>query len=106
MSRSRRKTPIFGYTSSDSERQDKQIWHRRWRHNERQALATADDFDAHLTLLRDDVSSTWNMDKDGKHYWPAEQQAQAAEWTAARKGRSPQERAAIKKRILRKWMAK
>ena len=106
MSRSRRKMPIFGYTNADSEASDKRIWHSRMRHRERQALHSADDYDAHLTLRRDQVSSTWNMDKDGKHWWSAMSREEAAAWTAERRGKTDKERKAIKRRLIRKWIAK
>lgn len=38
MSRSYRKTPIFGFTNATSEKKDKQIWHKRMRRNENQKL--------------------------------------------------------------------
>ncbi len=60
MSRSRKKSPIFGYASADSEAPDKRIWHSRMRHRERQALHTVEDFDTHLTTTDDQVSSTWD----------------------------------------------
>ncbi|WP_282811691.1 hypothetical protein [Thauera humireducens] len=41
MSRSRRKTPIVGHTTCHSEREDKKLWHQRWRTSERTALASA-----------------------------------------------------------------
>jgi hypothetical protein len=41
MSRSRRKTPIAGYTTFRSEREDKELWHRRWPTRERTALSSA-----------------------------------------------------------------
>lgn len=41
MSRSRRKTPIVGHTTCRSEREDKKLWHQRWRTHERTALASA-----------------------------------------------------------------
>ncbi len=40
MSRSRKKTPIFGHTGSISEAADKAAWHRRHRANERVGLQT------------------------------------------------------------------
>jgi len=54
MSRSRRKRPIFGNANADSEASDKRIWHSRMRHRERQALHSAEDYDAHMTTVRDD----------------------------------------------------
>ena len=41
MSRSRRKTPIVGHTTCGSEREDKKLWHQRWRTRERTALTSA-----------------------------------------------------------------
>ena len=38
MSRSRRKTPIVGHTTCGSEREDKKLWHQRWRTRERALL--------------------------------------------------------------------
>jgi len=71
MSRSRRKTPIVGHTTCRSEREDKKLWHQRWRTHERTAL---------------------------------KRQAATADRIANHKGRNPQERASLKKRLLRKWM--
>ena len=106
MSRSRKKSPIFGNSNADSEAQDKRIWHSRMRHRERQALHSAVDFDAHLTTARDDVSSTWNMAKDGKHFWDEKSREEAAEWIAHRRGKTDRERATIKRRLMRRWAAK
>ena len=106
MSRSRRKTPIFGYANADSEASDKRIWHSRMRHRERQALHSADDYDGRLTTVRDDVSSTWNMSKDGKHWFGEKAREETAEWIAERRGKTDQERATIKRRLIRRWTAK
>jgi hypothetical protein len=106
MSRSRKKTPIFGYANADSEAQDKRIWHSRVRHRERQALHTVEDFDTHLTTTDDQVSSTWEMDKDGKHFWPEKSREETAAWVAERSGKTDRERATLKRRLMRKWMAK
>ncbi|CAI3235177.1 hypothetical protein DWUX_1502 [Desulfovibrio diazotrophicus] len=50
MSRSVRKKPIMGITICPSERDDKQIWHRRWRAHQRTAMASTplDDEDDNL----------------------------------------------------------
>ena len=96
MSRSRRKTPKFGHTTCRSERQDKKLWHQRWRSRERTALASASP-DAHLPLLENQVSSVWSMGKDGRSYWPVKRQAATADRIANHKGRNPQERASLKK---------
>ena len=106
MSRSRKKSPIFGNANADSEAHDKHIWHSRMRHRERQALHSADDFDGHLTTVRDDVSSTWNMAKDGKSYFFEADREETAVWIAERRGKTEQERAAIKRRLMRRWTAK
>ncbi|HBO9252321.1 TPA: hypothetical protein L5D80_003319 [Pseudomonas aeruginosa] len=67
MSRSRRKTPIVGHTTCRSEREDKKLWHQRWRTHERTALASAspEALCAHLPLLENQVSNVWSMGKDG-----------------------------------------
>ncbi|MGP6027222.1 hypothetical protein ACTX1L_30805, partial [Pseudomonas aeruginosa] len=59
MSRSRRKTPIVGHTTCRSEREDKKLWHQRWRTGERTALASSspDALSAHLPLLENQVSN-------------------------------------------------
>ncbi|MDU2481530.1 MAG: hypothetical protein E7D34_27550 [Klebsiella sp.] len=98
MSRSRRKTPIVGHTTCGSEREDKKLWHQRWRTRERTALTSAspEALSAHLPLLENQASS----------YWPVKRQAATADRIANHKGRNPQERASLKKRLLRKWMSK
>ncbi len=67
MSRSRRKTPIVGHTTCGSEREDKKLWHQRWRTRERTALTSAspEALSAHLPLLENQASSVWSMGKDG-----------------------------------------
>lgn len=108
MSRSRRKTPIVGHTTCRSEREDKQLWHQRWRTRERTALASAspDALRAHLPLLESQVSNIWSMGKDGRSYWAVKRQVVTADRIADHKGRNPQERDSLKKRLLRKWMRK
>ena len=106
MSRSRKKSPIFGNANADSEAQDKRIWHSRMRHRERQALHSSDDYDAHLTTTRDQVSSTWNMAKDGKSYFFEADREGAASWISESRGKTDRERATLKRRLMRKWMAK
>lgn len=108
MSRSRRKTPIIGYTTCRSEKQDKQIWHRRWRARERTAMDSIapESLDTFLPLLENQVSSVWAMGKDGKQYWPIKSQVQYAKQIAKYEGHTPQERAALKQRQLHKWMGK
>ena len=66
MSRSKRKNPFCGMTTSESEKEDKRIYNRRFRHKIKQEIHTSstdDDFDN--TVLRE-VSNPWSMDKDGR----------------------------------------
>ncbi len=108
MSNSRRKTPIYGMTTCQSERRDKKIWHKKWRTNERTLLnaLSHEGLNEHISLMKNEVSSTWSMGKDGRSYWPVSKQRKSAERIAGRKGHNPQEKAAIKKRLLHKWMGK
>jgi len=62
MARSRRRTPIFGITTSRREKQDKRRANRVLRRAVRQRLP---DLPELLPLLRK-VSNAWSFDKDGK----------------------------------------
>lgn len=108
MSRSRRKNPVFGITTCVSERKDKITWHRRWRAKERTALngVAHADLEAYLPSLENQVSNVWDMGKDGRQYWPVRNQIAAAEQTSQRIGHTVKERAALKQRLLHKWMGK
>ena len=63
MSRSRRRTPICGITTADSEKQDKRIANRKLRRKVRVAIRA--DAEGELPARRV-VSNPWCMDKDGK----------------------------------------
>ncbi len=91
MSRSRRKTPIVGHTTCGSEREDKKLWHQRWRTRERTALTSAspEALSAHLPLLENQASSVWSMGKDGRSYWPVKRQAATADRIAKSQGTQP-----------------
>jgi hypothetical protein len=65
MSRSKRRTPIFGMTLAESEKADKRIANRRLRAHERVAFASGREV---IPGIRD-VSSTWTFAKDGRQYW-------------------------------------
>ncbi len=69
MSRSRRKTPVAGITTSDSEKQDKRRANRKLRRRVRAILPAEPD--AVLPDLRE-VSSVWGFDKDGKQRFDPE----------------------------------
>lgn len=66
MSRSRRKTPIFGITTAASEAIDKATWHRAFRRAENQRLQYDPGGE---TRHFHEFSSPWLMQKDGKHWW-------------------------------------
>jgi len=108
MSRSRRNKPVIGVGLCDSERKEKKSWHTRWRTTERMTLhsASPEELEAHLPVLERAVSNVWAFGKDGHTYRPLARQDEAAEQIANRIGCNPQERASIKKRLLKKWMGK
>ncbi len=62
MSRSKRKSPIRGITSADSEKEDKVAAHRKFRRTIRIALDQGADILPHVREL----SNQWAMAKDGK----------------------------------------
>ncbi|HEX8524949.1 MAG TPA: hypothetical protein VF669_22050 [Tepidisphaeraceae bacterium] len=64
MARSRRRRPIFGITTSETEKQDKRLANRRLRRKVRVAVETGDEV---LPVLRE-VSDVWGFDKDGKRW--------------------------------------
>jgi hypothetical protein len=64
MARSYRRTPIFGITTSKSEKQAKRIANRRLRRAVRQAMLRGKEV---LPRLRE-VSNLWSFDKDGRRY--------------------------------------
>tara|TARA_Y100000034_G_scaffold137014_1_gene218435 strand:- start:4788 stop:5030 length:243 start_codon:yes stop_codon:yes gene_type:complete len=70
MSRSRKKTKVFGITTADSEKQAKRRANRRFRRICKLYLQDImdDDEDSAFPEL-EEVSNVWSMDKDGKRYW-------------------------------------
>jgi hypothetical protein len=68
MSRSRRKTPIFGFTGAESDHEWKAKAARKLRHKVKQHLNTTLDGDG-FAGKRWDAVNPWSSDKDGKHYW-------------------------------------
>jgi hypothetical protein len=68
MSRSKRKTPIFGNCGwNRSEKQDKQLSNRKLRRKIKEQLATEDEFEVIFTIK--DVSNVYDFAHDGKHWW-------------------------------------
>ena len=70
MSRSRKKNPYCGWGGADSEKADKRLWHKRMRARERDRLITNPEGEP---TCEKEVSNTWDMAKDGKQYWPVEE---------------------------------
>lgn len=66
MSRSRRKTPIFGITTAKSDKAFKQREHRRERTAVRVSLAVGVDIPGAKAF-----GNPWASEKDGKRYWRA-----------------------------------
>lgn len=71
MSRSRRKTPIFGITNAESDKPFKAAEHRRERRSTRSMLVKVQDGD-HRSLHSKAFGDPWKSDKDGKHYFPGD----------------------------------
>ena len=68
MSRSRRKTPIFGHTAAETDHRWKKAAARKLRHRAKQHLEATLDGDR-FAGKRWDLVNPWTSDKDGKHYW-------------------------------------
>lgn len=80
MSRSHRKTPIYGFSTAHSEKLDKRVWHKRMRACERGRLHYARcDPESHLSTEPKEVSNLWSMAKDGRQWWSWHEQACLAE---------------------------
>lgn len=65
MSRSRKKTPIVGFTTVESDKRFKAAEHRRERAAVRTAMAVGDELPDSKAFGNPCLSG-----KDGKHYWP------------------------------------
>ena len=68
MSRSRRKTPIFGVTTAASDAAWKAKAARKLRHRVRQVLEATLDGDR-FSGKRWEVVNPWDAPKDGKHWY-------------------------------------
>jgi hypothetical protein len=68
-----KRTPIAGICVCHSEKQDKRIWHAHMRAAERAWLYAAaqaqEEMPATPTPTPNDVSTTWDFGKDGKHWY-------------------------------------
>lgn len=65
MSRSIRRTPIFGFTTAKSEKQDKRKWNRRFRKVCKKLIQLETEAPVKLA----GVTNIWDGAKDGRHYW-------------------------------------
>jgi hypothetical protein len=65
MSRSKRRTPIFGITTADSEKNDKRKANRKFRRIVREQVKKGSE---QFSELRE-VSNVWSFGKDGKRYF-------------------------------------
>lgn len=63
MARSRRKTPVCGFTTCRSEKIDKKINHSRERARARSRLLKLDDY---IEVDKREISDPYSMGKDGK----------------------------------------
>ncbi len=68
MSRSRRKTSIFGHTKAKSDAEWKKKAARKLRKRQKRHLEATLDGDG-FAGKRWDVENPWSAPKDGKHYW-------------------------------------
>ena len=64
MSRSLKKTAKIGFSSSDSEKKDKRMANRSFRHKAKQQIKTGKDPVSDMN----EIMTTWAMAKDGKRY--------------------------------------
>lgn len=65
MSRSLRKTKIFGYTTAETEKQDKRRWNRVFRKVSKNQIR----LDKEAPIKIQDVTNVWDGAKDGKQYY-------------------------------------
>jgi hypothetical protein len=72
MSRSYKKTPIFG-NAEGSEKPDKRRWHKAYRRKSKQlinqSIEQLDSFESTIFPTEREISDVWLMKKDGKNYW-------------------------------------
>ena len=108
MSRSFKKSTHFSVSGSESEKKDKQIWHKRLRAKTRVEMARIADLerDEHIAPREHDVSNPWDMAKDGRIYMsPREVVAQAA-GRALVAAQSAAEKISLRARFQHQMMAK
>jgi hypothetical protein len=65
MSRSIRKTKIFGHTTAETEKQDKRRWNRVFRKVSKNLIR----LEKEAPVKIQGVTSVWDGEKDGKQYY-------------------------------------
>jgi len=68
MSRSYKKTKIFSYCKSETQKRFKVSEHQAERSNVRIKLKTCKDYD-NLVFSPKEYGNEWASPRDGKHYW-------------------------------------
>lgn len=66
MSRSYRRNPWFGHTTSESDKPGRKIDHRRYRHYYKDKIRHEEYDDIEPPNYKE---NPWNWPKDGKSYW-------------------------------------
>jgi hypothetical protein len=72
MSRSYKKTSVIGYTCASSEKSDKKHAHKVYRKHVKNNISSlhgdVDKLEELIMPIEEELSNTWLMSKDGKHY--------------------------------------
>jgi hypothetical protein len=79
MSRSCKKTPIYGMCA-DSDKPGKKQSHRAERSTFRRMLKNCADYDNLVLPDQGELSNVYNWPKDGKRYWSREEAEMSGEW--------------------------
>lgn len=68
MSRSTRKTPVFG-NCAGSDKMSKRKANRAYRRAEKLVIASGDENDGFVMPVMNEIHNSCTFQKDGKHYW-------------------------------------
>ena len=72
MSRSHKKTSVIGNTGASSEKYDKKQAHKVYRKHVKDNIASShgdiEKLEELIMPIEEELSDTWTMSKDGKHY--------------------------------------
>lgn len=105
MSRSRRKTPIFGNAHAHSESVDKKTWHSKFRTVERTQLRSTLDLGDYVAPDQNAVGPVWKFGKDGKRYFGLARQLVHSRYFS-QKGKTELEQQSLARRYLAKLKGK